>query len=455
MVPDSLTRRGVLAAAGSVGIAGLAGCSDVTDQSFTADAVVMPDDAQEELVLAETVREGDTIKRSGPAGVEVSITNQASLYRRGPARGTPTVLEKFTSMVNGTEGAGAAISLPAADAPDLDGSGNAAADIDMEFLEGTPTVSTDRVSLVIPEGARAADGTARHGKLMALVPGRAMGPDNTSVTYIGDGPGAFFPSEVFYPQRPPGFSPSVAAPSEPTPDVRVFVPGWQPLANRLGMDGLPEGAEFINAGPSLETANTVFAGPVDVMFPDEIFDSPFPNFDKGVRLPLGSQPFALAALATPAASVLGQSANPIVNMGTTELLQQPVTRRMLARTGVTDAEQINWARGPVQIGKDCLFTPDRERPYSLLDTGTELEGVGGIVNGENGPWGVILIVGRVTTDGDHAIAASVFSRPVGTVDGGMGLLDEGEFVAMPDSGFLEFTTEAMGRLVDLPPIQLG
>lgn len=83
-----LPRRELLVAAGGTLAVGLAGCSGVTEQSFEAAPVVLPDAGREELLLAETSRESETITREGPSGnVEVEITNHASVYRRGPAWG--------------------------------------------------------------------------------------------------------------------------------------------------------------------------------------------------------------------------------------------------------------------------------------------------------------------------------------------------------------------------------
>ena len=90
MPVEQVGRRTVLATVGGTALAGLAGCSNATQQSFEATPVVLPEDAREELVLAETARESETITREGPSGnVEVEITSAASVYQRGerlPAR---------------------------------------------------------------------------------------------------------------------------------------------------------------------------------------------------------------------------------------------------------------------------------------------------------------------------------------------------------------------------------
>ena len=105
-IPDAvdgacIDRRSLLVAAGGALAAGLAGCSEVTDQSFEAAPVVLPGGDREGLVLAETARDSETTTRDGPSGnVEVTTTSHSSGYQRGPARGTPTVLERFASRAS-------------------------------------------------------------------------------------------------------------------------------------------------------------------------------------------------------------------------------------------------------------------------------------------------------------------------------------------------------------------
>lgn len=65
---------------------------------------------------------------------------------------------------------------------------------------------------------------------------------------------------------------------------------------------------------------------------------------------MGGTPFGVAAFATPAASVAGQSANPLVNMDTKQLLQHEATHRMLARAGVMDSDgTATWLAGPEEV----------------------------------------------------------------------------------------------------------
>lgn len=77
-----IDRRRLLAGVGGALAAGLAGCSGVTEQSFAASTVALPESSREELWLAETARDSRTISRSGPADSEVEITNRATVYNR-------------------------------------------------------------------------------------------------------------------------------------------------------------------------------------------------------------------------------------------------------------------------------------------------------------------------------------------------------------------------------------
>lgn len=81
-VGTGLSRRRFLGATGTAAVAGLAGCNEVTQQSFEAAAVELPTDAQDALALGETVAKGRTVSREGPGGTEVKITSQVAVYRR-------------------------------------------------------------------------------------------------------------------------------------------------------------------------------------------------------------------------------------------------------------------------------------------------------------------------------------------------------------------------------------
>lgn len=246
----------------------------------------------------------------------------------------------------------------------------------------------------------------------------------------------------------------ILSPDSPS-EFRTFVPNAESLMNRVGMDDLPDGAERVDSGQSVDTANTVFAGPGDLLFPSDVSDDHprpvnFDVYDRGVALPLGGGTFALGALATPNAQVGGQSANPLVGMGTEQLLQQRPTREVLAQAGLTDAEAVEWLAGPRAISSGG------EVSTTLLGTETAVERFLGVVSSEDGPFGVSVKTARVTPD-DHVVAASVLRRPVGTAEGGMAAVEgSGWGMVSASSGSedgqqlnvqaREFTAETMARL---------
>jgi len=198
---------------------------------------------------------------------------------------------------------------------------------------------------------------------------------------------------------------------------------------------------------TIDTANTVFAAPGDVVSAGDKggdkFD-PKSVFDQGVMLPLAGQPYGLGALATPDASVAGQSANPLVGMDTAKLLQHDAAKRVLAETGLTDADTVEWLAGPEAADAQV---PDRERPYSILGTETDPEHFVGVVSGEDGPWLAVLIVSRITDD-DHVIAVGGTTRPVGSVEKASEMAGPLFGPGLPP--LFRFVSETMGRLQAVP-----
>lgn len=80
------------------------------------------------------------------------------------------------------------------------------------------------------------------------------------------------------------------------------------------MEELPEGAERVDPGITIDPAETVFVSTLaDFDNPHEVSNE---AFDVGVPVSLGGSTYGLAALSTPTASVLGQSVNPVVNVET-------------------------------------------------------------------------------------------------------------------------------------------
>jgi hypothetical protein len=209
----------------------------------------------------------------------------------------------------------------------------------------------------------------------------------------------------------------------------------------------------VEPGETIETAETVVAARVaDFDNPNNVVPSR-QLFDRGVMLPLAGQPYGLGVLATPDASVAGQSANPLVGMDTAELLQRDAAKRVLAQTGLTDADSVEWRAGPRKPTE--YPAPDDWEEAELVGTGVTPEFFIGVVSGEDGLWGVLLTVARITDD-DHVIAVGAITRPVGTVDGGMAAVEGSGWGMDPDSDpptlsqtlttVSKFTVTGIGRL---------
>ena len=81
---SALTRRRVLLSGGAVAVGvGLAGCGDLTQQSFEATALELSTTNMDDLGLTQQSTRADTISREGIGDqVEVSITNQAAVFDR-------------------------------------------------------------------------------------------------------------------------------------------------------------------------------------------------------------------------------------------------------------------------------------------------------------------------------------------------------------------------------------
>lgn len=75
------TRRQVLAAGATTAAAAVAGCESITEQSFEASPVTLPEDSRETLQLQELVAESQTINREA-GGAEITITNNVAVYSR-------------------------------------------------------------------------------------------------------------------------------------------------------------------------------------------------------------------------------------------------------------------------------------------------------------------------------------------------------------------------------------
>jgi hypothetical protein len=358
-------------------------------------------------------------------------------------------------MVNGTPGSGVAVTIPSFSdlGPDQ---------MSLPFLEGQPTVSGDDASVLIPEGARGGEGVGSE-QMMAFVAGQ---PTYADRAYEGEGPGAFVPGSDWVPNYTysPGeaYFPGLSAVAgwktdeserddqgtDDNPVQSVFMPNIHAWPKEYDIESLPEGAERVESGSSIDTQGTVFAGPSDLLFPEDAFDErQFPDdaFDQGVALPLNGEPLGLGVLATPTASVGGEEANPLVDMDTAQFLRREATRSTLSDSGLSDADRPEWLGGPTPFPEPGVY----DGSIDLLGTSTDLETFGGVLSGEDGPWAAVLFVARVT-DGDHVVAVAGVTRPVSTADGGMALV-EGSGWGM-DRGLellpraAEFAAETIGQL---------
>lgn len=180
-------------------------------------------------------------------------------------------------------------------------------------------------------------------------------------------------------------------------------------------------------GKRVETGETVSTGEGTVIVVDSggltagtgdaaepVSARPKETFDVGSPIPLGGASFGMGVVSTPTAEVGGKKQNPFATKDIETLLQSEQATSMLSQAGLTDGDDVEWLRGPnpatFREGKD----PDH---IEMLDEEGEFKSFVGIVNGDEGPWGVGLHVARVLTDGEAVIAAGGQRTPVGTAEG--------------------------------------
>jgi hypothetical protein len=86
--PSLLGRRRFLAGVSVGSLASLAGCGEITTQSFEATSVGLSSSVQERLQLTEAAREALTREeRTAGGNVSVSITSHTAVYSRAGAIG--------------------------------------------------------------------------------------------------------------------------------------------------------------------------------------------------------------------------------------------------------------------------------------------------------------------------------------------------------------------------------
>ncbi|WP_159901721.1 DUF6517 family protein [Salinirussus salinus] len=432
------SRRAFLATAAAVGgTLALAGCSEITDQEFTADRVVLPEDAREELVLSEVASESRTVSRTPSAGGvegEVSVTSHAVAYHRGPARGTPTATEAFLSGVNGTEGAGPAKVMSASAAgveevrPDP---GRLPFDVD-----SSPFLPGDSVGLVVPAGARDGE-SVDPTRTLALISGRTWA-DRHGPMRVPDRHGPMrIPSTTWMPDRhgplkeeiPPSlWIPSTTwVPEDPGSIGVVVETGEQSLEEVVGVSAEAVDAEPVESGAEFDPESTMIAhrpgrtwadrhGP---MRAETVFGAGFPA-------PLGGATFGMGVLSTPTAEVGGEIQNPFASEDLGTLLGGNRARMLLQQAGLDRAGEFEWLAGPEEataervaetLGNEGTQVPKTWPEFdslSVLGADAEVKSFAGVIGGGEGPTAVGIHVARVRSDGNTVIAAGVHRTPAGS-----------------------------------------
>jgi hypothetical protein len=438
------SRRAFLATAAAVGgTLALAGCSEITDQEFTADRVILPGDAREELVLSEVTSESRTVSRTPSAGGvegEVSVTSHAVAYHRGPARGTPTATEAFLSEVNGTEGAGPARVMSASAAgieevrPDA---GRLPFDV-----ETSPFLPGDSVGLVVPGGARDGE-SVDPTRTLALVSGKTWA-DRHGPMRVPDRHGPmrvpgneWLPSSNWVPGNEwipsTNWIPSSNwVPDDPGSLEVVVETGEQSLEDVIGVSAEAVDAEPVESGAEFDPESTMIAhrpgrtwadrhGP---MRSGKVFDVGIPI--KTVPAPLGGATFGMGVLSTPTAEVGGEIQNPFASEDLGTLLGGNRARMLLQQAGLDRAGEFEWLAGPEEVtaervaetlGNEGTQVPKTWPEFdslSVLGADAEVKSFAGVIGGGEGPTAVGIHVARVRSDGNTVIAAGVHRTPAGS-----------------------------------------
>lgn len=358
-----------------------------------------------------------------------------------------SLLGRFVERANGGRLSDGAVVLPAADLG-FD-------PVPIGVVEGAPSVPGDLVSLLVP-GGTSDEKVEREGVKgsMALVPGEAFGDAAIAPARRGGGDGepafdrvvdltALLPEGSWTPGRSedasgPGegwLTPSAAAAGIEISVEKVERAGLAPVATGSGGWEGAFGSARAGASPpgrpvrgdeTFEPGRTLLAVTGDALLETWPDDVPMPPATDRLELgdavpvpaPLGGVTFGVAVLSTPSVSVAGRSANPLVEVGTSELLRSEAARDLLVRAGITDAETISWRDGPERVDLDDPSTA------TVLGTEAPFESFVGVVDGEAGPWGVGVHVVRADAD-DHVIVAGVHRRAVGSGGAIMAALREG------------------------------
>ena len=437
--PVDRGRRRFLAALASATVGTAAGCSSLTDHEFEADPVGLPEADRTDLLLAQTASDSSTVTREIDAvDGEVTITSHSVAYSRGKAfdfrssrsadvpDGTEfTLMETFLEESNDAAGPGAAVVAT--------GSSLGIGELALPLFDEDPVVPGDHWSIVVPAGARN-DGRVTPDEVMALVPstgipgtdwvpGDSWVPGSRWVPGDSWVPGStWVPGDSWYPGSTwvPGDS---WVPDDPQALGVLFATKGRSPEEVFGIPAEEMPGKRIENGDSF-TGNNPFL----VAVPASDLDGVGPLeretvLNAGTPASAAGATYGLGVLSTPAATVAGQSANPVTGMSSEELLASDHARGLLRQAGVTDANEVEWLAGPTPVadagGPEGYFDgSDSPDGTTILDEESALESFLGVVSGGDGPWGVGIHLARVEhgSDGgtDVVVAASVHRWPVAT-----------------------------------------
>lgn len=435
---------------------GLAGCSSVTNQEFVAGEVRLPAAVSEELGLPESFT--DTRTRTleqtvADQEIEVTISTQFAGYQRAPRVASEgwwspdetTLVERFVGTGRAaTPGSGSAIN---AIASELEfGQSNPA------YVDGDATVDPNEVTVIVPERARH-DGEVRLEELLTLHHADALGVDELTSrganNYLVDArdvipPKSFHPDTSWSSWTPDdrwvAGHDSHWIPDEPSSLRCLVCLGEQSPADVFDVEEMP--GRRLEEGESVETAATLVLIPAPKEYPGDVAVPEWRSvFDAGIPSMVRGATYGLGVMATPNAEIEGESVNPLAQIGLQELLTSDVARDFLRRVGVTDADEVEWIRGPNKTGGAVWGVDDT---VSILDEETAVESFAGVVSGRAGPWAVAIHAAKATPD-DVVFAAATHRRPIGTPDG--------RELASAEGGFIDQRWAV--RALDLTAIAFG
>ncbi|WP_436928140.1 hypothetical protein [Halosimplex amylolyticum] len=165
-----LDRRSVLRVAAAVGGVGLAGCTGLTSQTFTANSAEGTAALTEELGFEQTISETFTETRSrsvGPLEGSVTAESRLTVFSDGESAPAPTEADRWAaSEAPMATWAEKTPTLGVTDGDAIDGSNVTPTDEEAPF----ESVPSNALRLLYPEGA-ITDGTVASTDLLAVAPG--------------------------------------------------------------------------------------------------------------------------------------------------------------------------------------------------------------------------------------------------------------------------------------------